>query len=297
MGRTCSKSSPGATPGQRHAPAPAATTVASTTLVQYSAATAFSPITGSGGVAPLSYTIAPALPVGLSMSSAGVISGIPALVSAAATYTVTITDANGVTATATFQLGVDPGLSATYVAVAPFSPVTGSGGAPPLRYSISPALPAGLTMSSTGLISGTPPAAGFNIYTVTVTDADGNTVTLTFRIIVDGALSATTTVASTTLTQNHAATPFMPVTAAGGGAPGGRRERVRIWVCAGSDFGALCRTTQPAERDEGLGSAAGVAGAHAHPLPHRLRSAQRLPEAGAANLHAHRNRLRRRGAA
>ena len=38
-----------------------------------------------------------------------------------------------------------------------FTPVTGSGGTSPLAYSISPALPAGLTLASaTGVITGTP---------------------------------------------------------------------------------------------------------------------------------------------
>jgi DNA-binding beta-propeller fold protein YncE len=208
----------------------ASTTIASTALTQSHAASAFTPVTGSGGTAPLTYSVSPTLPAGLSFSSAGLLTGTPTAVSAATTYTVTVTDANGATATATFSLTVNIAVSASTIvattsltqshAASAFTPVTGSGGTAPLTYSVSPTLPAGLSFSSAGVLSGTPTASSAaTTYTVTVTDANGATATATFSLTVNIAISASTAVPSTALTQNHAAIAFTPVTGSGGTAP------------------------------------------------------------------------------
>ncbi len=106
---------------------------------------------------------------------------------------------------------------------ASFTPVTGSGGVGTLSYALSGAsLPAGLTFStSSGLIAGTPTALlATTTFTVTVTDQSAptpQTSSKTFTLTVNAALLATTqAVASTTLTTNTPATPFIPVTASGG---------------------------------------------------------------------------------
>ena len=210
----------------------AAITAVTTTVLTQNHAAAFTPVTGTGGTAPLTYSVLPALPAGLSMAGGtGTISGTPTAASGPGSYTVTITDANGATATANFSLTVDSAVvAATAVASAAltqnhgatvFTPVTGSGGATPLSYSVSPALPAGLGMASgTGTISGTPTAAsGLGSYTVTITDANGATATATFKLTVDSAVVASTAVATTVLTQNHAAAVFTPVTGTGGTTP------------------------------------------------------------------------------
>jgi len=206
--------------------------VATTTLTQNHAATAFTPVTGGGGTTPLSYGVSPALPTGLTMAPAtGAITGTPTVTSAATVYTVTVTDANGATATATFSLTVNTAVTATQAVATttltqnhlatPFTPVTGGGGTTPLSYGVSPALPTGLTMApATGQITGTPTvASAATVYTVTVTDANSATATATFTLTVNGALTATQSVASVSLTVNHLATPVTPVTGAGGTAP------------------------------------------------------------------------------
>ncbi len=187
------------------------------------------PVTGSGGTAPLSYSVSPPLPTGLSMASAtGAITGTPSAVSPAASYTVTVTDANGVTAMANFNLAVNSALAAAQAvpsisltqnhATAAIAPVTGSGGTAPLGYSVSPLLPTGLSMASgTGAISGTasvPSAA--TTYTVTVTDANHATAMASFSLAVNGAVAATRTIASTHMTVYQAPTSFTPVTGSGG---------------------------------------------------------------------------------
>jgi Bacterial Ig-like domain (group 3)/IPT/TIG domain/Putative Ig domain len=206
--------------------------IAATTLTVNAAATPFTPVTGSGGTTPLAYTVAPGLPTGLNMASAtGAITGTPTVASSATTYTVTVTDANSVTATATFSLTVNGALTATQAvastmltrnhAATSFTPVTGSGGTGPLAYSVSPSLPTGLNMASgTGAITGTPGvASSATTYTVTVTDANNATATATFSLTVNGVVTATQVIASTTLTVNVAATPFTPVTGSGGTPP------------------------------------------------------------------------------
>lgn len=207
----------------------ASTAVASTTLTQNHAAVPFTPVTESGGIAPITYAVSPTLPTGLSMTaSTGAITGTPTVTSSATSYTVTATDSNGATGTATFSLTVDSFVTATQAvasaaltvnhAITPFTPVTGAGGAGTLSYSVSPTLPTGLSMASaTGAITGTSTTtSNATTYTVTVTDSNGATGTATFSLTVNGGVTATQAVASATLTQNHAATSFTPVTGAGG---------------------------------------------------------------------------------
>ncbi|WMT72491.1 Ig-like domain repeat protein [Bradyrhizobium sp. Ash2021] len=178
-------------------PPTATQAIASTMLTQNHAATAFTPVTGSGGASPLTYSVSPGLPTGLSMAPAtGAITGTPTVTSSATTYTVTVTDANSATATATFSLTVHGVVTATQaiasttltinVAATPFTPVTGSGGTGALTYSVSPGLPTGLSMAAaTGAITGTPNvSSSATTYTVTVTDANSATATASFSLTV-----------------------------------------------------------------------------------------------------------------
>lgn len=183
--------------------------IASAVLTQNHAAIVFTPVTGSGGTAPLVYSISPALPSGLSMSSStGSVSGTPTAASVATTYTVTVTDTNSKTASNTFTLTVNTAVTATQSvssatltqnhAITAFTPVTGSGGTGSLIYSISPTLPAGLSINSgTGAISGTPtvPSAASS-YTVTVTDSNGATASNSFMLTINPAAAATNVVVS-----------------------------------------------------------------------------------------------------
>ena len=92
----------------------AAQSISTKILTVNQASTSFTPVTGSSSTAPLSYSISPALPTGLSISSStGTITGMPKATSPATTYTVTVTDVNSSTATASFSLTVNPGVTAT----------------------------------------------------------------------------------------------------------------------------------------------------------------------------------------
>jgi hypothetical protein len=155
----------------------------------YTTGTAITPNTPSStGGAVDSYAVSPALPAGLSLdTTTGVISGTPTTVTAAATYTVTATNGAGSTqgsVNITVNLGApsnltyDIGNAVGYVSGGTFPTMTPShdGGAVD-SYSISPALPAGVTINTTtGVISGSPTATSSQTtYTVTATNTVGST--------------------------------------------------------------------------------------------------------------------------
>lgn len=154
-------------------------------------------IATSGGVSGYTYAVTSgSLPTGLSLSSAGSFSGSP---SAAGTYafTVTATDANGYTGSRSYTLipvsptiTVTPStLSAATVYVAYSKSLSSSGGVSGYTYAVtSGTLPAGLSVSTAGVLSGTITAAAQNgsySFTVTVTDADGFTGTISYTLTVN----------------------------------------------------------------------------------------------------------------
>jgi len=156
-------------------PAPAAEVAYSTAL------------TASGGTAPYSYAvISGALPAGLSLNSAtGVLSGTP---TQSGSFSVTIGATDNSTGTGapfsashsyTLVVGAPTvtlipagALTAGKVNVAYSQQFTASGGVGPYAYTVSTgSLPAGLTLSGSGLLSGTPTAYGSFGFTVVATDA------------------------------------------------------------------------------------------------------------------------------
>ena len=100
----------------------------------------------------------------------------------------------------------------TYNTAASFTPVTGSGGTGTLTYSVSPALPSGLSFNtSTGAIGGTPmTASSATTYYVTVTDAVGFSNSNSFLLTVNPAsqtLSFTSGTVPTSAAYNATFTP------------------------------------------------------------------------------------------
>lgn len=215
------------------AAAPVATqAIAATALSLNVAATGFTPVTVTGGVGPYGFDVQPALPAGLSMStSTGEVTGTPTALSDAGSYTVTITDANGASASETFTLGVTDGPAASVTiaskgltvnrATSGFTPVTAIGGTGDLTYGISPSLPSGLFFNpGTGQITGTPDTvSAATVYTVTVTDDASETDTKSFSLTVNPSVVAAQAVADAHATAGAAVTAITPVTASGGTAP------------------------------------------------------------------------------
>ena len=147
-------------------------------------------MTGSGGAGgPYTFT-ATGLPPGLSISSNGTISGTPTH-SGTFPYTVTVTDSAGNKGTVNCSVTVAPPVSASCVSInavqgVAITPVTmtGSGGAGGPYTFTATGLPAGLSISTGGTISGTPTQSGTFPYTVTVTDKAGNKGTVNCSVTV-----------------------------------------------------------------------------------------------------------------
>ena len=159
--------------------------------------------TATGGTGTITYSLSPTLPAGVTFTAGTrLLAGTPIGRFTSATFTYTAEDADGttldqtftivVTATAiTFDSGINNQSWIVGTAVSVTTPSL-SGGVGDLTYSITPALPAGVTFAAgTRLLSGTPTTAATSAtYTYTGTDAEGITSSRTFSIVVAAAAVA-----------------------------------------------------------------------------------------------------------
>ncbi|WP_168389207.1 IPTL-CTERM sorting domain-containing protein [Xylophilus sp. Leaf220] len=172
-----------------------AVTIAPLTLPSPTGGTPYSQnLSASGGSAPYSFSIsAGSLPAGLTLSTAGVLSGTPAA-SGTFNFTATATDANGFTGGRAYTfsisapvLTITPStLSAGTVGLTYRQTISTAGGTAPYSYAISAGtLPPGLSLASaTGALTGAPTTAGSFNFTIAVTDALGFSDTRAFSIAV-----------------------------------------------------------------------------------------------------------------
>ena len=154
-----------------------------------------------GGTAPYTFSIATgSLPGGLTINSTtGGISGT-ATASGTASFTLRVTDSASTVAEASRSINVagqllvtTPTLPAGEVAQSYSSAITTSGGSGAVTFSVSSgALPTGLTLSSTGMLSGTSTNTGTSSFTVTATDAVGRSVSRSYTVTIAPAFAITT---------------------------------------------------------------------------------------------------------
>jgi uncharacterized protein (TIGR03437 family) len=189
----------------------------------------------TGGSGHFTWT-ASGLPAGLSMTAAGVLNGTPNAAGTSA-VTVTATDTiDSLTATHTYSVIVFPALSVITASLPGgaaglnYGPVTmaASGGSGQYLWSAS-GLPAGVTMTDSGVLTGIPTASGVSSVTATATDRTTNaTVSHTYSVTVALALSVTTT----SLPNGTAGSDYGPVTMTASGGSGNYS-----WTVSGAPAG------------------------------------------------------------
>ena len=187
-------------------------------------------IAAANGTTPYTFGLTTGtLPAGLTLSTSGVISGT-LTTAGTSTFGIQVTDSSSPAgaATTSFSVTVNPppltitttALSASTVGSAYTQTVAASGGTTPYAFSLSSgSLPTGLTLSSSGVISGTPTISGSSTFTLKVTDGSSPTqsATASFSIAVNATPMTITTAALSTPTLGSVYS--QAIVASGGTAP------------------------------------------------------------------------------
>ncbi len=164
---------------------------------------------GTGGTPPYSWALInnSTLPTGLSLAASGAITGTP---TATGYFSIAakVTDSASATATGNFVLNVTaaapPGTITTAATLPPGTvgaayslTLTATGGTPPYVWTApQSALPAGLSLSSNGVLAGTPTTTGSSSFTIQLTDSAQLSTTKDFTLVINAAVVTTTSVLS-----------------------------------------------------------------------------------------------------
>ncbi len=153
-------------------------------------------ITASGGTGPYTFSVlSGTLPAGLTLTAGGLLAGTPTT-AGSSTVTIQGTDGNGCPGTIAYTIVIAAAtcpvitlapatLPGGRVGVAYSQQITASGGTAPYTFSVlSGTLPAGLTLTSAGRLSGTPTAAGTSTVTILGTDGSGCPGTIVYTIVI-----------------------------------------------------------------------------------------------------------------
>jgi hypothetical protein len=158
-------------------------------------------LTESGGTSPFTWSVsAGSLPAGISLSANGTLSGTPTA-TGTSSFTVKVTDANSQSATQATSISVSAGVSTTFAAppagqvgVAYTDTLTAAGGTAPYTWSVNAgSLPPGITLTSAGVLAGTPTTAGSYPFSVNVIDKNNGIATASITLVVANTLSLTFT--------------------------------------------------------------------------------------------------------
>ncbi len=183
-------------------------------------------VSATGGTGVYTFSLsAGSLPPGLSLNAAtGAITGTPTT-SATNNFSITATDGLSATGSRAYSVTINAAITVNPATLpdamlgTPYSQtITATGGNGSYVFSVSAgSLPPGLTLNAvTGVISGTPTAAGASNFTITVTDGLGATGQRPYAFTV----AATLVIAPPTLPNGAVGSPYaQTITASGGTAP------------------------------------------------------------------------------
>jgi hypothetical protein len=157
-------------------------------------------LTTTGGTGTVTFTETGTFPPGLTLSTAGVISGMPTA-TGSYTFTVTATDSVGASGSRSYTVVINPVVtittpsSATWTAGLAFSQAVNAVGGTGAKTFSTPAanLPPGITLAAGGSLTGTPTTAGSYSFTITATDAVGATGTQNYTMVVNPPVAVNTT--------------------------------------------------------------------------------------------------------
>jgi len=211
---------------------PTAPSISTTSLPAGTVGTAYSAtLTATGGTAPYTFKVTSGtLPTGLTLSTAGAISGTPTT-SGTSSFTVQVTDSEAAPKTATANLSIKinnaastliistTSLPAGAVGTAYSQTIVATGGITPYTFAVTTGtLPGGLSLNATtGAITGTPTAGGTFPFTVTVTDSSSPAQKATANLSIT---ISSLTITPATLPGGTVGTAYnQTLTATGGKAP------------------------------------------------------------------------------
>lgn len=206
---------------------PTSLQISTTSLPSAVVGTAYSAMLSAvNGTSPYSFSSGVTLPNGLSLSTAGALTGTP---STQGSYPIpfTVTDAKGQQASATLTLLILQAAQAVTITTASLpsgtanvaysTTIAAANGTTPYSFTVSGTLPNGLSLSTLGVLSGTPTASGSYSPIITVTDAANGKASTTFNLVIAPAVSGSSLSVSTTVAGALINTSYSSVLAITGG--------------------------------------------------------------------------------
>ncbi len=189
-------------------------------------------LAATGGTPPFTFTVsAGVLPPGLTLTSAGNITGSPTT-SGSTTFSVRAVDNAGCSTLKNYTLVVDP-VTCPAITITPASlpnaPVnaaysvtfSAAGGVGPYTFTtFAGALPSGLTLSTSGILSGTPTTPGSFTFDVRAADSSGCATIRNFTLVVGSTTTCPAiTIFPATLADATQNSPYNAALGASGGTP------------------------------------------------------------------------------
>jgi hypothetical protein len=173
----------------------------------------------TAGTPPYTWSVAGGtLPGGLALDSAGNLTGTPTA-AGSFRFTIQVTDAATSSVTGVFDVTIARSLAITpatlpdaTLGTAYTQSLTATGGTAPYTFTVdSGSLPGGITLASTGNLTGTPTAAGQFSFTARATDSTGLTGTMAYQLKVATAPPISPTITGVTDTEPPAQQPTLSV--------------------------------------------------------------------------------------